>query len=243
MMLKSLALLLTALLTLHLNAEVHRFQNANQTQSFFAELTGYNPTTKRVSVRMKNGHTKHFSITLLSKDDQAYVIKNGKRLAIGNDIRVTLHKFKGKSKKELKPRIVNRIYPSGYSISLHNRSKKTHTQITINYTLYYSVQDYLDPKRERKEKTGTLTCDTIYPQGTATLKTEPIDIITGKLEPVIKNVQRKDANGKPYTEPVVEKPGGRRKDLLLGCKVEIVVDGMVVKSVTDGTIAIENSDR
>lgn len=227
---------------LSVSAEIRRFQNKDKTKSFFAELTGYDTKTKRVTVRMKNGRTSTFLIDVLSKEDQEYVEANGKRLAIGNDIRLSLRKFQDKSKKKLEPRIVNRVYPSGYTVTLNNRSKKTYKGITINYTLYYGVQGYLKPERKQEEKAGTLTCEKITSQQTLSLNTETVDIISGKLEPVIKNVRKRNAQGEEYVEPVVEKPGGRRKDLLMGCKIDIVVDGEVVKSITDGTIAIEEPD-
>jgi len=240
---KPLTLAVMALLCLNISAELRRFQDAAETKSFFAELTGYDAQTKRVSVRLKNGRTKVFSIDLLSEDDKTYVLANGKRLAIGNDIRVSLNDFKEKTKKAYEPLIENRIYPSGYTISLSNRAKKTHTNITINYTLYYAVQGYVKPERKREEKTGTLTCEKVTAQGTVTLKTETVDIITGKLDPTYKNVPRTNADGQRYTASVIDKPGGRRKDLLLGCKVDILVDGKVVKSLTDGTIAIEDANE
>ncbi|MCP5534957.1 MAG: hypothetical protein H7A51_01850 [Akkermansiaceae bacterium] len=239
---KALTIAVFTLLALNLGAELRRFQNADETKSFFAELTGYDTKTKQVSVRLKNGRRSTFSIDILSEDDKKYVTVNGPRLAIGNDIRVTLKDFKEKSKKVLEPRIENRVYPSGYTISLSNRAKETHTDITINYTLYYGVQDYLKPERTRQEKSGSLSCEKIASQATVTLKTETVDIVSGKLDPVLKQVTKRDGNGTPYTEEVVDKPGGRRKDLLLGCKVDIVVNGEVVKSITDGTIAIESPE-
>ncbi len=240
---KPLTLAVMALLCLNINAELRRFQNADETKSFFAELTGYDAQTKRVSVRLKNGRTQVFTIDLLSEDSKKYVLANGKRLAIGNDIRVSINDFKEKTKKAYEPLIENRVYPSGYKISLSNRAKKTHTNITINYTLYYAVQGYVKPGRKREEKTGTLTCEKITAQGTVTLKTETVDIISGKLDPTYKDVPRTDSQGRRYTASVIDKPGGRRKDLLLGCKVDILVDGKVVKSLTDGTIAIEDANE
>jgi hypothetical protein len=239
----TLALAVMALLCLNISAELRRFQNAEETKSFFAELTGYDAQTKRVSVRLKNGRINVFTLDLLSEDDKTYVLANGKRLAIGNDIRVTIDDFKEKSTKAYEPLIENRVYPSGYTITLSNRAKKTHTNITINYTLYYAVQGYVKPKRKREEKTGTLTCEKITAQGTVTLKTETVDIISGKLDPTYKNVPKTNADGKRYTASVLDKPGGRRKDLLLGCKVDILVDGKVVKSITEGTIAIEDANE
>lgn len=240
---KPLTLAVMALLCLNIDAELHRFQNADETKSFFAELTGYDAQTKRVSVRLKNGRTQVFTIDLLSDDGKKYVLANGKRLAIGNDIRVTIDDYKEKTKKAYKPLIENRVYPCGYTITLSNRAKKTHTNITINYTLYYAVQGYVKPERKREKKTGTLTCKKVTAQGTVTLKTETVDIISGKLDPTYKKVPRTNADGTRYTASVLDKPGGRRKDLLLGCKVDILVDGEVVKSLIDGTIAIEDANE
>jgi hypothetical protein len=240
---KQLALAVMALLCLNINAELRRFQNAEETKSFFAELTGYDAQTKRVTVRLKTGRTKVFTIDILSEDDKKYVLANGKRLAIGNDIRVSVDDYKEKTKKAYEPLIENRVYPSGYSITLSNRAKKTHTDITINYTLYYAVQGYVKPERKREEKSGTLTCEKITAQGTVTLKTETVDIISGKLDPTYKQVPRTNADGQRYTASVIDKPGGRRKDLLLGCKVDILVDGKVVKTLTEGTIAIEDANE
>ncbi len=220
------------------SAEIRRFQSQDKTKSFFAELTGYDAKTKRVTVRMKSGRKSSFKIDLLSENDQKYVVANGKRLAVGNDIRLSLRKFQDKSIKKLAPRTVDRVYPSGYTISLSNRSKNTYTDLSVNYTLYYQVQGYLKPEREKKMSTGNLSCEKIVANQTVTLHTEKLDIVSGKLEPVIKYVSKTNAEGISYQEPVVAKPGGRRKDLLTGCKVEILVDGEVVKSETDGTISV-----
>lgn len=232
-------LILLAFAHLSASAELRRFQSKDKTKSFFAELTGYDAKTKRVTVRMKNRRLSTFPIDILSEGDQEYVVANGRRLAIGNDIRLSLRKFQDKSVKKLRPRITDRVYPSGYTISLSNRAKRSFKDISIRYTLYYGVQGYLEPKRKNEEKTGKLTCKLITSQQTVTLKTEAVDIVSGKLEPTFKSVRRRDSEGNTYTDLVVDKPGGRRKDILMGCKVEIVVDGEVVKSEADGTLAVD----
>lgn len=238
---KFLTTLLVVAFSLEASAEMRRFQNAEQTKSFYAELVGFDKKTKRVRVRMKNGKKQVFAIELLSEEDQKYISENADRLAVGNEMRVSMRKYQDRSVKKTAERIVDRVAPCGYNITLNNGAKTPFTNITINYTLYYAVQDYLNPKRELKEKKGTLICPKILARETLTLKTEPVDIVSGKLEPVIKYRDRKGPDGETYTEPVVEKPGGRRKDQLLGCRVEIVVDGVVVKTESDGSISLENA--
>lgn len=238
---KLLTLSLIAGLMFPVSAEMRRFQNADQTKSFYAELTGFDAKTNRVTVRTKMGRSKTFMIEILSEEDQKYVKENGKRLAVGNGINLSLKKFQEKSVKQLETRTVNRVAPSGYTISLKNRTKNEFSELTLNYTLYYEVQGYLKPERTPQEQTGTLVCKSISSQETISLNTETVNIVSGKLEPVISYKDRKDAEGNHYTEPHVDKPGGRRKDLLVGCKVELVIDGQVVKTETDGTIQIEQA--
>ncbi|MGB0991510.1 MAG: hypothetical protein ACPG32_03475 [Akkermansiaceae bacterium] len=221
------------------SGEVRRFQNADETKSFFGELVDYDAKKKLVTVKLQKGNKKiKFALNILSEDDQKYVLNNADRVAVANNIEITLKKFSDKSKKELKPRIVNRVHPSGYTIQVNNRSKKVISNITLNYTLYYAVQDYLKPERKDETKEGSLTIEKIVAQRKQTHKTETIDIVSGKLDPVIKNVRRKGADGQDYIEPVVEKPGGKRKDLLQGCKVDVLVDGKVVKTITEGTLKV-----
>ncbi len=83
----------------------------------------------------------------------------------------------------------------------------------------------------------------IMAKETRTLITETVEIVAGKLEPVISYKTKKDSNGQSYKEAHVDQPGGRRKDQLIGCKIEIVVDDVVVKTETDGTLSLEKATR
>ena len=225
---------LFACLTLVASAEMRRFQNPEKTKSFSAELTAYDAKTKLVSVRLKNGRIQKFLIDRICEEDQKFVGENAKRLAVGNDLQVKLLSYQEQSNKVKKGRTTDRVQPSGYSIILTNRSKEAFSNLTLNYSVYYEVQGYLEPERVRTVETGTLTCKVVAAKGSMNLKTEPVEIVSGKLDPVIQHNNRRNANGEQYVETVVTQPGGRRKDLLVGCRVEIVVDGQIVKTVTEG---------
>lgn len=226
-------------LSMHVSAEMRLFQNPEKTKTFMGELTAYDAKNKLVSVRMKNGRVSKFSMDHLSKEDQEYVEANAKRLAIANDLRVSLDEFHKPSRKVKKGRVLDRIQASGYNIMLSNRSKVAMLDISMNYTLYYKVQGYLKPKRTTKSQSGTLNCEVVAAIGSISYKTETVDIVSGKLEPKIDQVQRRNADGEKYTETVVREPGGRRKDLLVGCRVDILVNDQVVKTVTDGITSLE----
>jgi hypothetical protein len=220
-----------------IRAETRLFRNSDKTKSFSAELTAYDAKAKRVSVRLDNGRIQSFSIDVLSEEDQAYVLENANRLAVGNDLKVILKSYQGSPKKVEKDRISDRVYPSGYTITLSNRAKTAIENLTVKYTLYYAVQGYVKPDRKTEEKSATLVYKTIPPGGTVSQTTEPVDIVSGKLEPLFKDESVRGPDGKTYVERKLVEPGGRRKDQLVGCRVEILVDGKLVKTEGDGNLA------
>lgn len=220
-----------------IRAETRLFRNSDKTKSFSAELTAYDAKAKKVSVRLENGRIQSFSIDVLSAEDQAYVLENANRLAVGNDLAVVLKPFQGDPTKVEKDRISDRIYPSGYTITLSNRSKSAIENLTVNYTLYYAVQGYVEPDRKKQQKSGTLTYKVIPAGVTYPQKTETVDIVSGKLEPLFKDETVQGVDGTRYVERKLVEPGGRRKDQLVGCRVDILVDGKVVKTAGDGNLA------
>ena len=225
-----------------LHAEMHRFKSADGSKDFIGELTGYDPKTKAVSVKIKR-RIQTFKIDLLSEEDQKYVIENGERLAVANDIDISLESYTDKYVKKKEKRIEDRIYPSGYEVKISNRSRRTFENLKLTYTIYYGVQGYLKPDRKTEEATGELVCKTLTSLGSTTLRTEPVSIVTGELEPIIDNQVMRNPDGSTYIEPIVKEPGGRRKDQLIGCTVNVLIDGKVVKTVTEGKIQLDQKKR
>lgn len=225
-----------------LHAEKHRFESADGTKNFIGELTGYDPKTQMVSVKI-NRRVQTFKIDLLSEDDQKYVMEHGERLAIVNDLDITLDDFAEKSTKRKKERIEDRVYPSGYEIKISNRSRRNFENLKLRYTIYYGVQGYLEPDRETKTKEGELLCKMVTKLGSTTLRTETVEIVSGKLDPLMENQVLRNPDGSTYVQSVVKEPGGRRKDQLIGCTVELVIDDKVVKTITEGKIQLEQEKQ
>lgn len=224
-----------------LSAELHNFKSADGSKTFSAELIGYDPKTKMVTVILQR-NTQNFSIDLLSEDDQKYVIEKGKQLAAIKNILITTKKFRGNSEKKTSGRVEDRVAPSGYVISLNNRSAYDFKNLEVRYTIYYAVQSYINSDRKVETLTGELTYD-LASNRSKELNTKTVDIVNGKMEPLIENVRRRDQDGKHYMESVIKEPGGRRKDLLLGCAVELLIDGEVVKTVTEGKTEEKEPDK
>lgn len=215
-----------------LNAGLHNFKSADGSKSFSGELIEYDPTTKTVTV-ISQRNTKNFSIDLISEADQKYVIEQGKLLAVFKNIEISLKEFREESVKKTSERVEDRTAPSGYVITLNNRSTQDFKKFEVKYTIYYAVQGYLEEDRKVETSTGELTCD-LASNKSQELKTKTVDIVSGKMEPLIENVRRRDKDGNNYMETVVKEPGGRRTDLLQGCAVELWMDGKVVKTITEG---------
>jgi hypothetical protein len=215
-----------------LSAEIHTFKSADGSKSFSGELNRYDPATKTVTVLVER-KTQTFQIDLLSEEDQTYVIEQGKQLAITKDIDITLKAYTEKSEKKTSERIEDRVYPRGYVITIKNRSKEDFKNLELSYTMHYSVQGYLEPDRKDETLTDKLTCN-LAPDSSKELRTKTVDIVTGKMEPLIENIRRRDKDGKFYYESVIKEPGGRRKDLLETCVVDLLIDGKIVKTVTKG---------
>lgn len=215
-----------------LSAELHTFKSADGSKTFSGELNRYDPTTKTVIVIVER-KTQTFKIDLLSDEDQTYVIEQGKQLSLIKDIDITLKAYTEQSEKKTAERIEDRVYPSGYVITINNRSKQDFKGLKVSYTLHYAVQGYLEPDRKDETLTDTLTCD-LAPGTSKELRTKTVDIVSGKLEPLIENVRRRDKDGNIYNETVVKEVGGLRKDLLKSCEVDLLIDGKIVKTVTDG---------
>ncbi|BCX49283.1 hypothetical protein HAHE_31910 [Haloferula helveola] len=223
---------------LDLLAQKRRFESADGKKSFVGILTGYNPETKIVSVKIDR-RTQKFKIDVLSEADQKFVIENGERLAMADSIDVELDDYTDKYTKKTEKRIKDRIYPSGYEIKISNRAKRDYDNVTLEYTVYYGVQGYLEPERETKEASGTIDVKTLTQLGRVTFRTDPVSIVSGELEPVIENESVRNPDGTSFIQPVVKEPGGRRKDQLIGCSVRILIDGKLVKTVTEGNISLE----
>jgi hypothetical protein len=231
LVLVSLAL---AALSHGLKAEGRVFHNVDGTKNFEAELTGYDGTSKLVSVKLENGRMQQFLIDVLSKEDQAYVLENADRLALANDLSIVLKIFRGESRKTEKDRITDHIYPTGYTISIRNRGRNGFENVTLDYTLFYKVQGYTSKDRELKQSSGTLECKVVPPASNISRNTETVDIVSGKLDALLREVARQGPDGQVYTEMEVVEPGGRRKDYIAGCLVRVLMGGKVVKTVAEG---------
>lgn len=228
--------------TSELRAELYRFESADGSKNFMGELTGYDPKTQTVSVKI-NRRIQTFKIDLLSRKDQMYVMEHGERLEIANNLNISLESYTDKYTKRKGERIEDRVYPTGYEIKIDNRSKQSFENLKLSYTIYYGVQGYIEPERETKTMSGELLFKFVPALKSTSQRTEPVEIVSGKMEPLFENETVRGPDGTRYTQSVIKEPGGRRKDQLIGCTIKLALDGKVVKTITEGKIQLEKEKR
>lgn len=177
---KWLSLMAIVSLTLPSGAlEDREFHSADKKQSFTAALLDYNPSKKSVTVVMKGGGEKIFSLDLLSKEDQAYVKANADVLEVAREVRVTFKEVKGETTRTKKGLIRRRSTPTGYAISVSNRSDRILKNVKVKYSFYYCVgsSSATGARHTPKVKTGTLDYPKMFEKYTETRKTPVVVLI------------------------------------------------------------------
>ena len=149
-------------------ADLHRFDNADGSKSFYAELLRFDDKKKVVTVRMVSGKEMHFPIAVLSEKDQTWVDGQKEILAASRWLKLSGEWGKRTvSKAESSKTITTeRIYHAElsnfgplplkdlevtYNIHLFrddgkegSRSVRTHTE-TVSYLTSVSRKNRLDP--------------------------------------------------------------------------------------------------
>ena len=159
--------------------EQHEFFNKDNSQSFYAELTGYDAAKQVVTVKLENGKKSKFKLSLLSEDDQKYVIYNQVTLVAVKRLEVSFKEVKGKNTRAKKGLIRTSVTPVSYNVTVYNRSKTSIKDVKLNYHYYYCVGTLTPggPKHTPKVTTGSHVFNKLAAQDTAMLTTSAIDII------------------------------------------------------------------
>ena len=159
--------------------EQREFHSSDNSQSFNGQLTDYDAAKKVVTVKLKNGKDSTFKLSLLSEDDQKYVLNNQVSLSAIKGLNVTFKEIKEKSTRTEEGLIRTTIAPTYYDVTVYNRSKTPIRELKLNYHYYYCVGTLVagGPRHMPKVQTGSLIFDKLFGQDTATLKTSAIDII------------------------------------------------------------------
>lgn len=159
--------------------EERKFFNADKSQSFPATLTDYNEAKKLVTVTLKSGKKKKFSINLLSKEDQEYVKANATILAAARDINVSFKEVKGETTRSKSGLVRTRKTPTGYEIMVYNRSDKTIENLEVRYSYYYCVgsSSATGPRHTPKVLKGVISYPKMYGKYNETRKTDEVVLI------------------------------------------------------------------
>lgn len=156
---------LIALLSLVLSSaaiEQRQFKSADETKTFTATLIEYKDSTRTVTVRLKSGGSKRFSIDLLSADDQKYVMDSAEELAVSRSVHVSFKEVKGDTSRSKAGRVRTQSTPISYEIQVYNRSDQVIKDVEVRYSFYYCVgsSSATGPRHTPKVQKGSL----IYPK-------------------------------------------------------------------------------
>lgn len=159
--------------------EDRAFYNKDKSQSFSGRLTGYNASSKIVTVRLNKGGEKRFRLGLLAEADQKYVLENQDTLAVISGVNVSFKEIKEKSTRTKEGLIRTSTVPTYYDVTVYNRTKTSIEELELRYSYYYCVGTLTigGPRHTPQVANGSLVFDKLYDQDTATLKTETIDIV------------------------------------------------------------------
>jgi hypothetical protein len=159
--------------------EQHEFHSNDNSQSFHGQLTDYDAAKKVVTVKLKNGKESKFKLSLLSEDDQKYVIHNQVTLSAVKGLQVSFKEVKGKITRTKEGLIRTTVTPTSYDVTVYNRTKTRMNDLTLNYYFYYCVGTLTPggPKHTPKVTTGSHVFNELAGQDTAMLTTSAIDII------------------------------------------------------------------
>lgn len=160
--------------------EQRTFHSSNdKSKSFEAELTGYDPIKKMVSVTLKSGKAKRFSLALLSEEDQKYVRAHAVILAVGRDVDITFKEAQGDVTRTNKGLIRSRSTPTSYAITVYNRSDQIIKDLEVRYSFYYCVgsSSASGPRHSPKVQKGTLNYPKLFGKYNETRKTSEVVII------------------------------------------------------------------
>ena len=159
--------------------EQRAFHSVDKTKLFYGLLTDYNPAKKSVTVRMKNGQFKQFKISLLSEEDQEYVLASQGELAVNQGLRVSFKEVKDKSTRTKKGLIRTSTVPTYFDVTVYNRSKTPIEGLKLRYSYYYCIGTLTSggPKHSPQVAKGVLAFTKIFGQDTSTLQTAKIDIM------------------------------------------------------------------
>jgi hypothetical protein len=177
-----MAAILTGLFTSVSSASLksRTFYNADKSKSFEGTLTGYNSVDKKVRVLGKNGKDLAFSLNVLSKECQTYILENATKLVVPTSLDITFEKV-----KEDKQKGADGVSTS-FDVTFYNRSDTTLQDLEVVYTVYYSKDTLNKGVRTTAKLTenGTFGIDELDDKYRITETTTPVYIVNKTIDGV-----------------------------------------------------------
>ncbi len=151
------------------------FTSADGAKTFEGRLTDYDARQATVTVR-KGMRNIRFKLSLLSKEDVAYVKENANALAAANAIRLDFDLWKGKANTNRTATERTTTTPAGYEIEVRNWTKKNIENIEVRYTVFHR-KDAENGPDSIAQSTGSFDISTLFAGKDDVSRTAPISLV------------------------------------------------------------------
>ena len=218
------------LLTVHAGAETRTFTCPTGERTFDGRLAAYDSGSKTVTVMNAQGHTLHFDISLISKPDQEYVIKNAPALPVNVSLDVRFEQLRDRQDSQKSGNTRRSTYDAGYTITLNDYSGQGLQNAEVEYLLIYR-------KDEVSGSGGNMTVSgrksvSVVPNGSHKFETDTVQLVSffqsGQVR--TRSVGGGCRGGGCGSTSTTATRSKRSRDFLVGCIAQIKVNGVVVET-------------
>lgn len=227
---KHTALLLSFLfLSVHAGAEMRTFTCPEGERTFDGRLTAYDSASKTVTVLNPQGQTLHFDISLLSKQDQDFVIKKAPALPVNVSLNVRFEPLRDRQDTERNGSTRRTTYDAGYNIILNDYSGKGLQNAEVEYLLIYR-KDEVSGSGDNRTVSGRKTVN-VEPNGSYELETDTVKLVNfyqrGQVRTSGGGCRARSCGSGTTTASRSQ----RSRDFLVGCIAQIKINGVIVETV------------
>lgn len=205
------------------------FKSADGTQTFVGQLLAYQKADASVTVRLKaTMQPATFKLDRLSEDDRSYVKAEAANLAANISLDLKFDKLLEPTASKRGDTTRTKTYNGGYKIEMSNFSAVRAEDVQVEYVVIY-FKDKVDGQGERLLHGGTRHFESLLANSKNEILADGIELENYFKEGIVEEKRDGtfDANGNRNTTLKVTK-AEKRRDILLGCVVRVLVAGKVV---------------
>lgn len=228
-----IALMLLCMAVLAFGADEWRtFESPDGGKSFTAKVVGVDAAAGTVTVIMKDTTRKvTFALSRLKPEDQEFAKRQAQLVAARSSFRITFNRVQNQKGKATKGDTTTTSYDGFYQIKIGNYSPNTIRNVTVDYILIWR-EDSFEGMGPEQVVRGSQAIGNIFANGTHQVTTKSVDLKAvfqkGRVETDNRNRGVPTPDGGVLGGATISHKSQRSRDQMVGCIVQISVDGRVV---------------